>query len=235
MKLVCTSGLCVSGLLCIYIVLSFLTWEEVQFLGQKVLESRVNDCWQSWPPLRDRKRSLEFSVTLSGPLPVISVNQHTKSTHQHCCCFLFLLLFLLLLQRGIDWCAHPSLKKCSSPSITVMVSNLSNLQASLVGSGLAVVVVVGLVGSVESVGPGLGAVVGVLGWGGVGSGPVLRPDKKKRTVMVERNWNCKILIVVVVVSSLLWPYHTDTECLQYHLCAGRSPPRSCTWGTWGHL
>lgn len=60
-----------------------------------------------------------------------------------------MLLFLLLLERTIDWFAHPSLKKCSSPSITVMVSNLVNLQASLVGSmGLVVVVVGTSVGSV---------------------------------------------------------------------------------------
>lgn len=56
---------------------------------------------------------------------------------------------------------HPSLKKCKSPSITVMVSNFVNLQISLVGgTGRVVVVVVGsgsFVGSVLSgSGNGLG-------------------------------------------------------------------------------
>lgn len=53
----------------------------------------------------------------------------------------------ILLHRRRGWLAYPSLKKCSSPLITVMVSNLVILQASLVGStGVAVVVVVGSVG-----------------------------------------------------------------------------------------
>lgn len=55
-----------------------------------------------------------------------------------------------------------------------MVSNVSCLQASLVGStGTAVVVVAGSVGSVGSV----GSAVGGLGLGGVGTGPVPLPEK----------------------------------------------------------
>lgn len=134
-----TFGFCVGGPL--YTELNFITWEEVQFFGQKVFEGRVNDCWQSWPPLRNRKGSLEPSIISAGHLPEMSDDQNISFTHEHCC-LMFMLSFLLLLQKSKDWFSHPSLKKCSSSLITVMVSNLVNLQASLVGSTGRVVVVV---------------------------------------------------------------------------------------------
>lgn len=59
--------------------------------------------------------------------------------------------------------AYPSLKKCSSFPISVIVSNLVTWQTSLVGSTGVVVVVMGSV------------VVVVVGL--VGSGPVLGPEE----------------------------------------------------------
>ena len=60
--------------------------------------------------------------------------------------------------------AYPSLKKCSSFPISVIVSNIVTWQTSLVGSTGVVVVEMGSV--VTGVGPG-----------GLGSGPVLGPEE----------------------------------------------------------
>lgn len=68
--------------------------------------------------------------------------------------------------------AHPSLKKCNSPLIAVMESNVFTAQASWLGStGWGVGSSVG--GSVLSVTSG--SFVGEMGGLGLGLGPVLLP------------------------------------------------------------
>lgn len=91
----------------------------------------------------------------------------------------------LTTRRGGAGCrSHPSLKKCSSPLISVMASKFFSMQASQLGStGMGSVVGSGVSSSSSSsvvevlpasVGMGWGSSVG-MGTGAVGSGPEPRP------------------------------------------------------------
>lgn len=112
------------------------TWEEVDFLGHSVLKGGINDSWQLRPLLRNSIWSFDSCITLTGHPPVNSVGKNIIKK----------LWFLILLHSHTIKAilAHPSLKKCSSPLIAVMESNIVTAQASWLGStGRGVVVSVG--------------------------------------------------------------------------------------------
>lgn len=88
-------------------------------------------------------------------------------------------------QEALGAAAHPSLKKCSSPLISVMASKFFSMQASRLGStGTGSDVGSGVSSSSSSVVEVLPASVG-MGWGSsvgtgagaVGSGPEPRPEQ----------------------------------------------------------
>lgn len=150
------------------------TWEEIDFLGPNVLESSINDCWQLRPPLWNSLWSCESCIALTGHPPVNSAKNKTKKLQLTN----FVFTFILFLHKRH---AYPFLKKCSSPLITVMESNMFTAQASWLGS------TGGGVGS--SVGGDMllvtsGSDVGPMGGLGVGLGPVLLPAK---SVVEKRN------------------------------------------------
>lgn len=140
--------------------------------------------------------------------------------------------------------AHPFLKKCSSPLISVMASKFFSMQASRLGStglGSAVGSSVSSSSVVEalpaSVGRGWGSSVG-RGSGGVGSGPEPRPGGAEDDVRVQGPGGPhpqQHIPRAGPVPAVCWlrraAHRRGTGCPGHRLGAAGSPGRSCTWGT----